>query len=294
MTTQILHTLNDFGDFYIDHSTQIETRNDFGDFYIDHSTGETFLSIHACAELVQAYPTAITRISNRHNFGKEIAVISSSTGLKTVTLFTETEYVVIFAEPAGKNKLANQLLQALATVGASFLIQQQACFEISVTNPTTGKTHSFLTTDDYFSLVDFASLVDDLGTRGFFMKLGSELAQMVKTHGKKNLYPATLISESYESPEAAYAERWRKYTVLNHPTGIDYANMGQYPAQRTYMNCSDQIWEFLDTRGIETVRDLHQEVLQLDELDELSFEESLIYSCYELLLDLYDDFLIKI
>jgi hypothetical protein len=60
------------------------------------------------------------------------------------------------------------------------------------------------------------------------------------------------------------------------------------------MNCSDQIWEFLDTRGIETVRDLHQEVLQLDELDELSFEESLIYSCYELLLDLYDDFLIKI
>jgi hypothetical protein len=70
--------------------------------------------------------------------------------------------------------------------------------------------------------------------------------------------------------------------------------MSEYPTHRTHMDYLNQIWEFLNTRGIETARQLHTEVLELDELDEISFEESLIYSCYELLSDLHDDFLIKV
>jgi hypothetical protein len=67
--------------------------------------------------------------------------------------------------------------------------------------------------------------------------------------------------------------------------------MGEYPIHRTYMNYSELIWEFLDTRGIETARQLHEEVLELDELDELTFEEESIYACYEELVGLNDDFL---
>jgi hypothetical protein len=70
--------------------------------------------------------------------------------------------------------------------------------------------------------------------------------------------------------------------------------MGEYSTHRTYMNYSDLIWEFLNTKGIETTLQLHTEVLELDELDELSFEEQSIYACYEQLFELNDDFLIKI